>query len=90
MRRKHRKTRRALLIVFLVTLMALAIIYVLVRQPGWYLDLTPNHTSSENSPRNSTDDSFLVIDREWALPAIMMVVSLGGMAVWLILLKANR
>jgi hypothetical protein len=89
MRRKHRKTRRALQIVFLATVMALAIIYVLVRQPKWYLDLTPNHAASE-SAGNSTDDSFLVIDREWALPAIMMVVSLSGMTVWLILLKANR
>jgi hypothetical protein len=89
MGRKRFKTRRALLIVFLSTTIALAIIAVLVRHPVWFLDFSPNRTSS--SPPNLNSDSVLIVDAsEWALAAIVGVVLLSGIAVWVILFKANR
>lgn len=89
-KRKQRfKTRRALLIVFLFTFIALALIGVASRQPAWFFDLSPNRISSSSGKLLS--DSVLAIDfREGSLPAIIVVVSLSGISVWAILIKANR
>ena len=77
MGRKRFKTRRALLSVFLFTFIALAIIQLLVRR-------SPIRLARSN-------DGFFEIDAsEWALPAIVLVVSLSGVSAWVILIKANR
>jgi hypothetical protein len=92
-KRKHRsKTRPALLILFLFTFIALAIIAVVVRLPEWHRALIPEQTDTSvkfDGPDGSL--SYGSVDAsEWALSAIVFVVSLSGVSAWVILIRANR
>ena len=94
MGRKRFKTRRALLIVFLATFAALAIIAVLARQPAWYLSLLSRDAKAEmtrGAPFPVDPGSYGDVDPgDWVLPAIVVVVCLSGVASFRVLLKANR
>lgn len=90
-KRKHRsKTRRALLIVFLLTFIALGIIGVAARYPTWYWDLLSEHARIAMSNKSVVPGNAGTYEGEWVLPAIVAVVSLSGISSWVILIKANR
>jgi len=91
MGRKRFKTRRALLIVFLFTFIALAVIGVVARHP---ISIESNAALAQmrresNIPGNLPAYGALDV-ADWVLPAIILVVSLGGISTWVVLIKANR
>jgi hypothetical protein len=89
--KKHVKTPRALILVFLVALIALGIIGVVARGPAWLLpaEKTSNVARAFQVPNSDGSYGELEAD-EWVLPAIVLVVALSGGAAWIILIKAYR
>ena len=91
MHRKHRRKTRAVTTILLLMTIALAVIFVIVREPGWYRGLIPErvagNTAVDDAGNFAIGESF---STDWVLPAVAGIVVIGGVSIFVILNKSSR
>jgi hypothetical protein len=91
MRKKRRRKIRAVTTILVLMTIALAVIFVAVREPGWYRDLLPERVA----PNLAIDDAGNIqtgesISTDWVLPAIAGIVVIGGVSIFVVLNKSSH
>ena len=70
---------------------AFAVIFVAVREPGWYRDLLPERVAPkmvvDNNGNFEIGETF---SPDWVLPAIAGIVVIGGVSIFVVLNKSTR
>ena len=91
MHKKHRRKIRAVTTILVLTTIALAVLFVVVREPGWYRDLLPERVAQNlaigDAANIKTGGS---ISTDWVLPAIVGIVVIGGVSIFVVLNKSSR